>query len=191
MICFIYPRSIALPPLLTHSLIDDEDSILERSSATKDDWARAPHHHPLDKKIVKLKKKRPKTQFWGVCGQYSWIYIDRWLALSLSLSPLLEQSNSSETTNWDTKRYRDRISYAFRFFRFYERLFFEGSLFFDRNRTNDSITTKICNTLQSILYNPLYHNRFFMFMINKNCGELMAVLWLLRIGRFWNRLRLS
>ena len=124
MICFIYPRSIALPPLLTHSLIDDEDSILERSSATKDDWARAPHHHPLDKKIVKLKKKRPKTQFWGVCGQYSWIYIDRWLALSLSLSPLLEQSNSSETTNWDTKRYRDRISYAFRFFRFYERLFF-------------------------------------------------------------------
>ena len=76
MICFIYPRSIALPPLLTHSLIDDEDSILERSSATKDDRARAPHHHPLDKKkIVKLKKKRPKTQFWGVCGQYSWIYI--------------------------------------------------------------------------------------------------------------------
>ena len=81
MICFIYPRSIALPPLLTHSLIDDEDSILERSSATKDDRARAPHHHPLDKKkIVKLKKKNDqKRSFEGyvanIAGYISWSVI--------------------------------------------------------------------------------------------------------------------
>ena len=154
MICFIYPRHARSLPPLTHIHIDDEDSILERSSATRTIERAAP---PSSRKNRQRIKNWPKTQFWGECGQYSWIY---WSVIGIefvTFTPTLSRTARKPLIGTQNVIGIESVM-RLDFFSFMN-AFFEGSLF-DRNRTNESIMTKICNTLHLVLYNLVFRYRF-------------------------------